>query len=92
MTRTRRGKRSESFWRSIVMTKWLNIKPKVHEFSEDEVDTDVESEDDVCSLTDAKDDMGGDHACRIQGNQSVCPKQASGNCELISTFSFFIRG
>lgn len=26
------------------MRKWLNIKPKLHEFSEDEVDT--ESEDD----------------------------------------------
>lgn len=34
----------QPFWPSIVMRKWLNIKPKVHEFSEDEVDT--ESEDD----------------------------------------------
>lgn len=34
----------QSFWPSIVMRKWLNIKPKVHEFSEDEIDT--ESEDD----------------------------------------------
>ncbi|KAH7668668.1 Inositol-polyphosphate 5-phosphatase protein [Dioscorea alata] len=42
--KTRKGKRSEPFWPSIVMRKWLNIKPKVHEFSEDEVDT--ESEDD----------------------------------------------
>ncbi|MBA0646489.1 hypothetical protein Goklo_014453 [Gossypium klotzschianum] len=28
------------------MKKWLNIKPKVHDFSEDEVDTETESEDD----------------------------------------------
>ncbi|KAJ8460339.1 hypothetical protein OPV22_033265 [Ensete ventricosum] len=43
--RTSKGRRSEPFWPSIVMRKWLNIKPKVHEFSEDEVDT--ESDDDV---------------------------------------------
>lgn len=47
--KSRRGKRSEPFWPSIVMKKWLNIKPKVHEFSEDEVDT--ESEDDDLSNT-----------------------------------------
>lgn len=47
--KSRRGKRSEPFWPSIVMKKWLNIKPKVHEFSEDEVDT--ESEDDDLSDT-----------------------------------------
>ena len=28
------------------MNKWLNIKPKVYDFSEDEVDTENESEDD----------------------------------------------
>lgn len=28
------------------MKKWLNIKPKVYDFSEDEVDTETESEDD----------------------------------------------
>ena len=28
------------------MKKWLNIKPKAHDFSEDEVDTETESEDD----------------------------------------------
>ncbi|OVA14834.1 Inositol polyphosphate-related phosphatase [Macleaya cordata] len=50
--RTRRGKRSEPFWPSIVMKKWLNIKPKVHEFSEDEIDTEPESEDDVVSFSD----------------------------------------
>lgn len=36
----------QAFWPSIVMKKWLNITPKVHEFSEDEVDTETESEDD----------------------------------------------
>ncbi|CAD5168647.1 unnamed protein product [Musa acuminata subsp. malaccensis] len=47
--RTRKGRRSESFWPSIVMRKWLNIKPKVHEFSEDEVDT--ESDDDDAKIS-----------------------------------------
>ncbi|ESW28638.1 hypothetical protein PHAVU_002G005300 [Phaseolus vulgaris] len=47
--KARRGKRSEAFWPSIVMKKWLNIKPKVNDFSEDEVDTETESEDDACS-------------------------------------------
>lgn len=28
------------------MKKWLNIAPKVYDFSEDEVDTETESEDD----------------------------------------------
>lgn len=36
----------QPFWPSIVMKKWLNIKPKVNDFSEDEVDTETESEDD----------------------------------------------
>ncbi|OWM88297.1 hypothetical protein CDL15_Pgr003709 [Punica granatum] len=44
--KSRRGRRSEPFWPSIVMKKWLNIKPKVNDFSEDEVDTETESEDD----------------------------------------------
>uniref|UniRef100_A0A6N2K5H0 Inositol polyphosphate-related phosphatase domain-containing protein n=1 Tax=Salix viminalis TaxID=40686 RepID=A0A6N2K5H0_SALVM len=43
--RTRRGKRAEPFWPSLVMKKWLNIKPKVYDFSEDEY-TETESEDD----------------------------------------------
>lgn len=36
----------------MVMKKWLNIKPKVNDFSEDEVDTETESEDDgmLCFL------------------------------------------
>ncbi|PPE02665.1 hypothetical protein GOBAR_DD00364 [Gossypium barbadense] len=52
--KTRRGKRSEAFWPSIVMKKWLNIKPKVYDFSEDEVDTETESEDDAYSLKDSR--------------------------------------
>lgn len=28
------------------MKKWLNIKPQVYDFSEDEVETETESEDD----------------------------------------------
>nr|GMD79429.1 type I inositol polyphosphate 5-phosphatase 2-like [Ipomoea batatas] len=50
--RGRRAKRSEAFWPSIVMKKWLNIQPKVYDFSEDEVDT--ESEDDACSVKDER--------------------------------------
>ncbi|KAH9624984.1 hypothetical protein KSS87_012325 [Heliosperma pusillum] len=45
--KTRGGKRSEqAFWPSLVMKKWLNIKPKENEFSEDDFDTETESEDD----------------------------------------------
>lgn len=36
----------QAFWPSIMMKKWLNIMPKVYDFSEDEVDTEAESEDD----------------------------------------------
>ncbi|CAF2148329.1 unnamed protein product [Brassica rapa] len=53
--KARRGRRPEKFWPSIVMNKWLNIKPKVYDFSEDEVDTETESEDDVCSVKDVAD-------------------------------------
>nr|XP_027079702.1 type I inositol polyphosphate 5-phosphatase 2 isoform X1 [Coffea arabica]XP_027079703.1 type I inositol polyphosphate 5-phosphatase 2 isoform X1 [Coffea arabica] len=76
--KTRRAKRSpQPFWPSIVMKKWLNIKPKAHDFSEDEVDTETESEDDVDSLKDERIDQ--DHARRIQGSQSVCQNEDSGN-------------
>ncbi|KAK2356477.1 hypothetical protein P8452_76271 [Trifolium repens] len=51
----RKGKRSEVFWPSIVMKKWLNIKQKVYDFSEDEADTETESgEDDDISCKDYK--------------------------------------
>ncbi|CAO2819528.1 unnamed protein product [Amaranthus hypochondriacus] len=46
MRTTRRGRRSEAFWPSLIMKKWLNIKPKEYEFSEDDFDTETESEDD----------------------------------------------
>ncbi|XP_057478729.1 type I inositol polyphosphate 5-phosphatase 2-like [Actinidia eriantha] len=73
--KTRRGKRSEPFWPSIVMKKWLNIQPKVYDFSEDEVDTEPESEDDACSVKDVGILAGEEHARRIQGNLSVCATQ-----------------
>ncbi|KAE8717525.1 Type I inositol 1,4,5-trisphosphate 5-phosphatase 2 [Hibiscus syriacus] len=59
--KTRSGKRSEAssaFWPSIVMKKWLNIKPKVYDFSEDEVETETESEDDAFSVKDSR--LNGD--------------------------------
>ncbi|XP_015579948.1 type I inositol polyphosphate 5-phosphatase 2 isoform X1 [Ricinus communis] len=74
--RTRRGKRSEAFWPSIVMKKWLNIKPKVYDFSEDEY-TETESEDDACSLKDERVNVDEDHAPRIQVNQSSFQGQIS---------------
>ncbi|XP_039064777.1 type I inositol polyphosphate 5-phosphatase 2-like [Hibiscus syriacus] len=73
--RTRRGKRPEAFWPSIVMKKWLNIKPKVYDFSEDEVDTETESEDDACSLKDSRLHNGEDHTHRSLGKQSECRDQ-----------------
>ncbi|KAG6399214.1 hypothetical protein SASPL_140690 [Salvia splendens] len=76
--KTKRGKRSEPFWPSIMMKKWLNIKPKVYDFSEDEVDTESErSEDDVCSC---KDDsiMLDDHFDRTKGFQSACATKTTG--------------
>jgi len=36
----------QAFWPSLVMKKWLNIKPNEQEFSEDDFDTETESEDD----------------------------------------------
>ncbi|XP_057976676.1 type I inositol polyphosphate 5-phosphatase 2 [Malania oleifera] len=75
--KSRRGKRSEAFLPSILMKKWLNIKPKVYDFSEDEADTETESEDDAYSLKDERVHLGEDHARRMQGSQSVCPSQTS---------------
>lgn len=67
--KTRRGKGSEAFWPSIVMKKWLNIKPQVYDFSEDEVDT--ESEDDACSCKDEP-VMCEDRVDNTRRFQSVC--------------------
>ncbi|OMO77202.1 Inositol polyphosphate-related phosphatase [Corchorus capsularis] len=75
--KTRRGKRSEPFWPSLVMKKWLNIKPKVYDFSEDEVDTETESEDDACSLKDSRLHGREDHTHRKLENQSECRSQIS---------------
>ncbi|XP_059441550.1 type I inositol polyphosphate 5-phosphatase 2 [Corylus avellana] len=75
--RAKRGKRPEPFWPSIVVKKWLNIKPQVYDFSEDEADTEAESEDDACSVKDARIHADEDHAHRTQGNQSICPTQTS---------------
>ncbi|KAJ4951173.1 hypothetical protein NE237_028005 [Protea cynaroides] len=80
--RTRKAKRSEAFWPSIVMKKWLNIIPKEHEFSEDEVDTETEteteSEEDADSPKGAKECMTRHQFCGTSGNQSVHPSQTSG--------------
>ncbi|XP_068649861.1 type I inositol polyphosphate 5-phosphatase 2-like isoform X2 [Aristolochia californica] len=70
--RTRRGRRSEPFWPSLVMKKWLNVKPKVHDFSEDEFDTETESEDDDVR------GVGRNQVGRMQGRQSVFQSQDSG--------------
>ncbi|GMJ00268.1 INOSITOL(1,4,5)P3 5-PHOSPHATASE II, myo-inositol polyphosphate 5-phosphatase 2 [Hibiscus trionum] len=75
--KARRGKRSETFWPSIVMKKWLNIKPKVYDFSEDEVETETESEDDACSVKDSRLHGGEDHTRRTLGNQSDCRSRIS---------------
>ncbi|KAG7952462.1 hypothetical protein I3843_12G060100 [Carya illinoinensis] len=74
--RTKREKRSEDFWPSMVMKKWLNIKPKVYDFGADEVDT--ESEDDVYSLKDERMHVSEDLAHRTQENQFIRPGQTSG--------------
>ncbi|KAJ8754429.1 hypothetical protein K2173_002880 [Erythroxylum novogranatense] len=74
--RARRGRRSEAFWPSLVVKKWLNIKPKVYDFSEDEY-TENESEDDACSLKDERATGDENHAHRTQGNQSDFRTQIS---------------
>lgn len=45
MMRDQRRKQSEPFWSSMVMKKWLNIRPKLNDFSEDEFDTGSEDSD-----------------------------------------------
>ncbi|KAL7166912.1 hypothetical protein ACSBR2_037555 [Camellia fascicularis] len=87
-----KGKHPEPFWPSIVMKKWLNIRPKVYDFSEDEVDTETESEDDACSLKDERMHVGDDHVRRIQGKLSVCTSQTSGAPFLTSHTSRHRRG
>ncbi|CAL0331195.1 unnamed protein product [Lupinus luteus] len=69
--KTRRGRRSEVFWPSIVIKKWLNIKPKVYDFSEDEVDNEneAESEDD-----DSRMSVHEDKTCKTK---PIFPRQTS---------------
>ncbi|KAI5602053.1 hypothetical protein BDE02_01G132200 [Populus trichocarpa] len=74
--RTRRGKRAEPFWPSLVMKKWLNIKPKVYDFSEDEY-TETESEDDASPVKDERVNVNEDHANRTQGNPYVFQSRIS---------------
>ncbi|XP_071702002.1 type I inositol polyphosphate 5-phosphatase 2-like isoform X1 [Rutidosis leptorrhynchoides] len=74
--KTRRGKRAEAFWPSMVMKKWLNIQPKNYDFSEDEVDTETESEDEVCSVKDEQMDIEKNYARRKQRNMSSCTNHA----------------
>ncbi|KAK4364543.1 hypothetical protein RND71_015901 [Anisodus tanguticus] len=73
LMKARRGRRSQAFWPSIVMKKWLNIAPKVYDFSEDEVDTETESEDDACSLKDER--VIEDHGHRKPGKLNECQTQ-----------------
>ncbi|XP_039058582.1 type I inositol polyphosphate 5-phosphatase 2-like isoform X1 [Hibiscus syriacus] len=76
--KARTRKRSESFWPSVVMKKWLNIKPKVYDFSEDEVETETESEDDgACYVKYSRLHDGEDHTRRTLGNQSDCRSRIS---------------
>ncbi|PWA96931.1 myo-inositol polyphosphate 5-phosphatase 2 [Artemisia annua] len=76
--KTRRGKRSEAFWPAMVMKKWLNIQPKNNDFSEDEVDTETESEDDVSPVKDERMNYDKTRGRRTQRNMpSPFTKHAS---------------
>ncbi|XP_054824980.1 type I inositol polyphosphate 5-phosphatase 2-like isoform X2 [Prosopis cineraria] len=75
--KARKGKRSEAFWPSLVMKKWLNIKPKVYDFSEDEVETETESEDDAYSAKGPRVRMREDNSHRMQKIQSEFSCQTS---------------
>ncbi|KAF7810016.1 type I inositol polyphosphate 5-phosphatase 2-like [Senna tora] len=84
MMRTRRGKRSEAFWPSIVMKKWLNIKPEMYDFSEDEVDTETESEDDAYTFKDSRMHVRSeDIPHRAQEIKSIFPSKT----QISDTFS-----
>ncbi|CAM8888272.1 unnamed protein product [Rhodiola kirilowii] len=75
--RSRRGQHSEASSKSsIVMKKWLNIKPKMFDFSEDENDTDTESDDDG-----ERENICKDHGQGVPGNNSVGRKSVSGEKE-----------
>ncbi|KAL9242710.1 hypothetical protein vseg_016685 [Gypsophila vaccaria] len=74
--------KKQAFWPSLVMKKWLNIKPKEHEFSEDDFDTETESEDDVSPAFCCKDSnlrTAKDHS---HVNESVSTNQISESNQL----------
>ncbi|XP_021852953.2 type I inositol polyphosphate 5-phosphatase 2 [Spinacia oleracea] len=77
--KTRRGRRDQAYWPSLVMKKWLNIKPKEYEFSEDDFDTETESEDDAISCKESKVKEAKDRFRRPEGIrfQSACTNQVS---------------
>ncbi|KAK4260272.1 hypothetical protein QN277_003412 [Acacia crassicarpa] len=74
--KTKRGKSLEAFWPSIVIKKLLNIKPKVYDFSEDELDTEVEREDDAFSLKDSRMTVREGIPHRMQEIQSILTNQS----------------
>ncbi|KAM1584255.1 hypothetical protein ACFX1Z_037255 [Malus domestica] len=77
--KSRRGKPSEAFWPSLMMKKWLNIKPKEYDFSADEVETETEteteteSEDDAYSHRDARTHTRNDHGLREKHSLGQSP-------------------
>ncbi|KAK4792138.1 hypothetical protein SAY86_022573 [Trapa natans] len=90
---------------SIIMKKWLNIKPKVHDFSEDEVDTETDSEDDGGKIVVANDStmnavsfvkgqdyrhQGDNNSGPAQRTPAECPSRTSGN--FASSPSIFFLG
>ncbi|XP_010677295.2 type I inositol polyphosphate 5-phosphatase 2 isoform X1 [Beta vulgaris subsp. vulgaris] len=76
--RARRARRSDqAFWPSMVMKKWLNIKPKEYEFSEDDFDTETESDDEAFSCKDSKPKDAGFCFQRDAAIQSACTNQIS---------------
>ncbi|XP_062199137.1 type I inositol polyphosphate 5-phosphatase 2-like isoform X2 [Phragmites australis] len=66
--RAQRRKQSEPFWPSMVMRKWLNIKSKLKDFSEDEFDTEGEDNDGS--------DSGDDSFFEIHGNKYMISKSS----------------
>ncbi|KAL6600487.1 hypothetical protein ACP70R_045287 [Stipagrostis hirtigluma subsp. patula] len=62
--RAQRGKKSQPFWASRLMRKWLNIKPKLYDFSEDEFDMERKDNDDSVCADDSFFEVQGDK-CQI---------------------------
>ncbi|KAF4362604.1 hypothetical protein F8388_011431, partial [Cannabis sativa] len=81
---TKRGKHSQPLWPSLVMKKWLSIQPKVYEYSEEEVDTETESEDDACSLNDARMHRCKTLASRTPRNQPVSSQTSGKHCSMLA--------